>query len=106
MSDLISREAAIAIMCRAIHYNYEEGYAVAQMLALPYAQPESKTGRWYAVAKEMPEPDSRVLVYTVDHEYHVWDAMPNRADSYCWEDDEGMYRDKWEVELWMPIPEV
>ena len=65
-----------------------------------------KQGRWYAVAKEMPEPDSRVLVYTVDHEYHVWDAMPNRADSYCWEDDEGMYRDKWEVELWMPIPEV
>lgn len=64
-----------------------------------------KQWRWYAVAKEMPEPDSTVLVYTVDHRYHVWDAMPNRADNYCWEDDAGYCHDKWEAVLWMPVPE-
>ena len=67
---------------------------------------EPKTGRWYAVTKEMPEPGSRVLVYTVGYEYHVWDAMPNRADNYFWEDEEGLCHDKWQAELWMPLPEV
>lgn len=68
-----------------------------------------KQGQWYAVAKEMPEPGDwgvGVLVYTVDHEYHVWTAMPYRADNYCWEDGEGYCHDKWEAELWMPLPEV
>lgn len=68
-----------------------------------------KQGRWYAVAKEMPEPGDwgvSVLVYTVDHEYHVWNAMPHRADNYCWDDEEGYCHDKWEAELWMPLPEV
>ena len=41
MSDPIDRQAAIDILCRALHYNYEEGYAVTQMLALPSAQSET-----------------------------------------------------------------
>ena len=36
--DLISRQAAIDILCRALHYNYEEGYAVTQMYSLPSVQ--------------------------------------------------------------------
>lgn len=35
MSDLIRRQDAIDLVCRALHYNYEEGYAVTQMLTLP-----------------------------------------------------------------------
>ena len=38
--DTISRQAAIDVLCRALHYNYEEGYAVTQMYSLPSAQPE------------------------------------------------------------------
>lgn len=49
--DLIDRQAAIGILCRALHYNYEEGYAVTQMLALPSAQPEPK---WIAVEERLP----------------------------------------------------
>ena len=40
-NDLIERQAAIDILCRALHYNYEEGYAVTQMYSLPSVQPES-----------------------------------------------------------------
>jgi hypothetical protein len=49
--------------------------------------------------------DERVLVYTGAHEYHVWDCMSNRADNYFWEDEEGLYRNKYEASLWMPLPE-
>ena len=41
---LINREEAIELMCRALHYNYEEGYAVTKMLELPST--EEKTGEW------------------------------------------------------------
>lgn len=84
-------------------YGYR-GMIEADIAQMPTISP--KSGRWYAVEKVMPEPDSRVLVYGVDHRYHVWDAMPNRADNYCWEDEEGLCHDKWKAELWMPIPEV
>ena len=90
-------------------YNgFSDTYDKACIIGLIDEQPtiSPKTGRWYAVTKEMPEPGSRVLVYTVGYEYHVWDAMPNRPDNYCWEDEEGLYHDKWEAELWMPLPEV
>ena len=50
--DLISRQDAIALMCKALHYNYEEGYAVTQMLALPSA--ERKKGKWITVFVEYP----------------------------------------------------
>lgn len=40
-NDLVSRQEAIAIMCKALHYNYEEGYAVTKMMALPSAQLET-----------------------------------------------------------------
>jgi hypothetical protein len=49
--------------------------------------------------------DERVLVYTVAHEYHVWDCMSNRADNYFWEDEDGLYHNKYEASLWMPLPE-
>ena len=38
--DLISRQAAIELLCRALHYSYSEDYAVTLALNLPSAQPE------------------------------------------------------------------
>lgn len=40
MDDLISRKAAIELLCRAIHYAYSEDYAVTLALNLPSAQPD------------------------------------------------------------------
>ncbi len=40
---LISRRAAIDLLCRALHYNYSEDYAVTQALELPTAEPERTT---------------------------------------------------------------
>lgn len=45
MNDLISRQEAIELMCRALHYHYEEGYAVSNMMALPSAQPDPLTDK-------------------------------------------------------------
>ena len=61
--------------------------------------------RWIPCSERYPDMDERVLVYTVAHDYHVWDCMSNRADNYFWEDEVGLYRDKYEADLWMPLPE-
>lgn len=29
----------------------------------------------------------------------------NDADNYFWEDEDGLYHDKYEADLWMPLPE-
>ena len=55
MDDLISRQAAIALMCRALHHNYEEGYAVTQMLELPSAQ------QWIPVTERLPFPTADMV---------------------------------------------
>lgn len=68
----------------------------------PSAQPEPQ---WISCSERYPDMDERVLVYTVAHEYHVWDCMSNRADNYFWEDEAGLYHDKYEVDLWLPLPE-
>lgn len=69
---------------------------------MPTIEPEQ---RWIPCSKKYPDMDERVLVYTVGHEYHVWDCMSNRGDSYCWEDEDGLYHNKYEVDKWMPLPE-
>ena len=68
----------------------------------PTIEPEP---RWIPCSDRYPDMDERVLVYTVAHEYHVWDCMSNRADNYFWEDEDGLYHDKYEADLWMPLPE-
>lgn len=68
----------------------------------PTIEPEP---RWIPCSDRYPDMDERVLVYTVAHEYHVWDCMSNRADNYFWEDEAGLYHDKYVVDLWMPLPE-
>ena len=60
---------------------------------------------WIPCSKKYPDMDERVLVYTMGHEYHVWDCMSNRGDSYFWEDEDGLYRNKYEVVAWMPLPQ-
>jgi hypothetical protein len=61
--------------------------------------------QWIPCSERYPDMDERVLVYTVAHEYHVWDCMSNRADNYFWEDEDGLYHNKYEASLWMPLPE-
>ena len=50
--------------------------------------------------------DERVLVLINGCDYYVWDCMSNRSESYFWEDEDGLYHNKYEVDLWMPLPEV
>lgn len=69
---------------------------------LQSAQPEPQ---WISCSEKYPDMDERVLVYTLSHEYHVWDCMSNRADNYFWEDEDGLYHDKYEVDMWMPLPQ-
>lgn len=114
MSDLISRQAAIAaieemqIPIMRSEFSDEQliftgmSEALAAIKELPSAQPEQ---RWIPCSERYPDMDERVLVYTVAHDYHVWDCMSNRADNYFWEDEEGLYHDKYEADLWMPLPE-
>lgn len=66
---------------------------------------KEKQSGWIPCNERYPDMDERVLVYTVAHEYHVWDCMSNRADNYFWEDETGLYHDKYEVDLWLPLPE-
>lgn len=60
---------------------------------------------WIPCSERYPDMDERVLVYTDTHDYYVWDCMSNRGDNYFWEDEDGFYHDKHEVEMWMSIPE-
>lgn len=107
MSDLISREAAKKLYCnicmdKNICYRNKENCEELNLFdKLPSAQPERK---WIPCSEKYPDMDERVLVYTVSHDYHVWDCMSNRADNYFWEDEEGLYHGKYEVDLWMPLP--
>ena len=108
--DTISRQAAIdAIRASTSKYTgfmememYTDDDAVEAIEGLPSAQPEQ---RWIPCSERLPEPDERVLVYTVANEYHVWDAMPHRGEGYEWEDEEGLYHSLYEVAMWLPLPE-
>ena len=74
---------------------YDDGYAHGIADAM----------QWTSCSERLPEPDERVLVYTVANEYHVWDAMPHRGEGYEWEDEEGLYHSLYEVAMWLPLPE-
>jgi len=74
--------------------------AIKALSALPSAQPG-----WIPCSERYPDMDEKVLVYTETHDYYVWGCMSNRADNYFWEDEDGFYHDKYEVDLWMPLPE-
>jgi len=103
MQDLISRRAAIDAVKQREWLTEDAKEILEEVLTqLPPAQPEP---HWIPCSERYPDMDERVLVYTGAHEYHVWDCMSNRADNYFWEDEEGLYHGKYEVDLWMPLPE-
>ncbi len=102
MNDLIYRQDAIGIADDLRDYISVDGYWAwtERLKSLPTAQPE-----WIPCSEKYPDMDERVLVYTVGHEYHIWDCMSNRSDPYFWEDEEGLPHHKYAVDEWMPLPE-
>ena len=57
--DMIYRQAAIDLLCRALHYNYNEDYAVTQALELPSVQLEPQ---WIPCSERLPdEKDAGIL---------------------------------------------
>ena len=66
----------------------------------------TKYGEWILLSEKIPEMDERVVVTTHGYDYHIWDCMSNRRDDYFWEDEEGLYHNKYEVVAWLPLPEV
>lgn len=70
--------------------------------SLPSAQ---RTGKWILLSEKIPEMDDRVVVTTHGYDFHIWDCMSNRGDDYFWEDEEGLYHNKYEVVAWLPLPE-
>lgn len=114
MSDLISRQAAIDAIENYIENNRHPDFignmvwvnGVADAMRIVRDLPSVQEQRWIPVTEKYPDMGERVLVYTVYHEYHVWDCMSNRGEYYFWEDEDGLYHNKYQVDLWMPIPEI
>lgn len=105
MDDLISRQAVIdAFYIQADDDGWWTG-TVQDMEELLKGLPSVQEQRWIPVTEKYPDMDERVLVYITAHEYHVWDCMSNRGEDYFWEDEDGLYHNKYEVDLWMPLPE-
>ena len=75
-------------------YAYETGYIEGR----------ADARQWIPVSERLPDMNERVLVYTVAREYHVWNRASNRRDNYFWEAEDGLYHDKYEADLWMPLP--
>lgn len=108
MGDLINRQDAINIAQELIipsdgyrQYNRAVNNYVARLMRLPSTEPQ-----WIFCNEKYPEMDERVLV-NLDGYYdcHVWDCMSNRSDDYFWEDECGLYHNKYEVTAWMPYQE-
>lgn len=95
MNDSISRQAAIDLLCRALHYNYSEDYAVTQALKLPSTEPG-----WIPVAERLPESDDMMLVTARPKK---GEPNVNRAFYMAgsWHGSGSMSN----VVAWMPLPE-
>lgn len=77
---------------------------LGMVTALGYKH-EKTAQHWIPCSVKYPESDERVLVTSGGYDYYVWDCMSNRGDDYFWEDEEGLYHNKYEVVAWMPLPE-
>lgn len=106
MDDTISRAAAIDAMEQAKERYFDRRVIIGKMQDIVSNLPSQQEQQWIPLSERTPDMDERVLVYTVAHEYHIWDCMSNRGESYFWEDEEGLYHNKYEVDLWMSIPDI
>lgn len=88
----------------SIREAFEKGFRIGVKKGAS-AEPVRKR-KWIPCIKKYPDMDETVLVYTNSHEYYVWTCMSNRGDDYFWEDEKGYYHNKYEVDLWMSLPEV
>lgn len=104
--NLISREAAIEEIARR---DTTDGtvkvFSGKEIIGILNEQPTAERQGWIPCTVKYPDWAERVLVITTSHEYHVWDCTSHRGEGYFWEDDEGLYHNKYEVEAWLPLPE-
>ena len=90
-----------------IPHGWFKGMTTAESIIEEFPSAHSGT-RWISCSERYPDMDGRVLVRTGYDKvnYHVWDCMmSNRGEDYFWEDEDGLYRNKYEVIDWMPLPE-
>ena len=73
--------------------------------ALVYAISALAEPRWIPCSEKYPDQGERVLVTIGGYDIWVWDRRANRGDDYFWEDEQGFYHNKYEIDAWMPLPE-
>lgn len=105
MNDSISRQKAVdafmTILDKPNHAEFLYTDEICKVLNnLPSEQPEQ---RWIPCSERYLEQDERVIVTCGGYDFHVWDCMSNRGDNYFWEDELGLYHNKYEVIAWMPL---
>lgn len=101
-TDYISRQAAIDLLCRALHYAYSEDYAVTQAFELPSTEPEQ---RWIPCSERLPESGVPVLISHVGFVTEDFlDIDELLGGEYFW--NSGISLDEELNNLaWMPLPE-
>ena len=61
--------------------------------------------QWIPCSEKYPDPGERVLVTIGGCDIWVWDCKADREDDfYFWEDEQGFYHNKYEINAWMPLP--
>lgn len=83
----------------SIRQAFEKGFRIGVKKGLT-VQPEPQ---WISCEERFPEPDENVLV-TIGYGCYVWSRTSNHGDNYFWEDENGFYHEKDEVDAWMPLP--
>ena len=109
MDDLISRQAAINTMSKALERVFPEHRQIAEkcLNALPSAQPEQ---RWIPCSERLPDGQGFYLV-SVGAPYktvRVYEYKPCEwyENENLWKKEDGSYCFNWFVEAWMPLPEL
>lgn len=83
-------------------YHVSDGKFQHWIQIQPTIKPEQ---RWIPCSEKYPNPGERVLVTIGGYDMWVWDCKADREDDfYFWEDEQGFYHNKYEIDAWMPLP--